>query len=69
MAERRDPPEGGDKAKDLAEKAVETAMKGDAEKARTLAEKAKSMDPEAARGVADEIEKDRKDAEKHSSSG
>jgi len=46
------------KAEELAEQAIETAIEGDEAKARELAERAKSIDSDAAAKVADDAEAD-----------
>jgi len=47
-----------DKARDLAEKALEEAAAGHDEKAEQLAEEAKALDPQAVSDVADELAED-----------
>jgi len=44
------------KAEELAEQAIDVAIEGDEAKARELAERAKSIDPDAAAKVADDAE-------------
>ena len=47
-----------DKARDLAEKALETFVDGDENKAAKLTEQAKKTDPQAVQDVADELAED-----------
>lgn len=54
-----------DRAADLAEQALDKAVDGDTAKAKKLAEEAKRLDPGAVEEVGRDVEKDRRDAEKH----
>lgn len=47
-----------DKARDLAEKALDAFVDGDEDKAAELAEKAKATDPQAVKDVSDELADD-----------
>jgi hypothetical protein len=54
-----------DKAKDLAEKALDKAVEGKDDEGRRLVEEARKLDPKAVESVAREVETERKQAEKH----
>ena len=58
-------PDKSQKARDLAEEALDTAAEGDAGKARRLAEEAKKLDPDSARDAAREADAEQKQAEKY----
>lgn len=53
-----------DKAHDLAEEGLDKMIEGDGKEGKKLVEEAKKLDSEAVAEVAQEIEEDRKQAEK-----
>jgi hypothetical protein len=53
-----DPQQNYDKARDLAEKALDEAVEGNDAKAEKLAEEAKALDPDAVQDVVDELAQD-----------
>jgi vacuolar-type H+-ATPase subunit H len=50
-----DPDDNYNKARDLAEKALEEAAAGNDEKAQQLADEARALDPDAVQDVSDEL--------------
>jgi len=68
MAHHHDTKQGQqkhDKARDLAERAIDRAADGDMDQARSMADQARSLDKEATEEVADRVEQERRRAEKH----
>jgi len=53
-----DPDDNYNKARDLAERALEEAAAGNDEKAQQLADEARALDPDAVQDVADELAED-----------
>jgi len=53
-----DPDDNYNKARDLAEKALEEAAAGNDEKAQQLADEARALDPDAVQDVSDELAED-----------
>ncbi|WP_207477781.1 hypothetical protein [Arenibaculum pallidiluteum] len=54
------------KARELAEKALDKAAEGDERQSEKLLEEARKIDPAAVAEVSDEIEEDRRQAERYS---
>lgn len=52
-----------ERARDLVEQGLDEGIAGDADKGRRMIDKAKKIDPQAVEDLADEVERDREQAE------